>query len=475
MLSMASRISCRVQRNEFFTDKRYLRKWPDMRVTILQIIFPLLALTSFINPFYGVIYYSFISVIRPEQLTYGNNRIPAVFATAILCLVLSCVLKKENLLNAVRQNFFIYFCCFITALYISTYSSGYTDFSERQGSIYYLHQLPQILAFCICLFAVLTRLDENQFQIYLKAIVFFFLFMGVWGIEQYFRGNTIVERLFGSAITDRCAITGVYILYFPLAVYFAQKKEKVLKVFGLISMAVFFAMVILSQSRAGFLGFGLLILVMFIYSRRKVAFATYVILLLLVGLAFAPDSSFDRVKDIQMQDIEGNEITDNSSASRLLLWRIGLKMFTDHPAIGVGNLNFSRASSRYVGDFKGVVDQRLYEYTFGKDDRSRLSHTHNTYLNILVEGGLAAAIPFYLLILVPLWRGYRLNRHSSHDVNDRLNLINLLNSGIIGFLVTAFFTNMLLLDYLYWNLTLSYFLTVDFERSNTSIGDDKDD
>lgn len=467
MLSMVSRINCRAQRNEFFTDKRYklLRKWPDMRVTILQIIFPLLALTSFINPFYGVIYYSFISVIRPEQLTYGNNRIPAVFATAILCLVLSCILKKENLLNAVRQNFFIYFCCFIAALYISTYSSGYTDFSERQGSIYYLQQLPQILAFCICLFAVLTRLDDNQFQTYLKAIVFFFLFMGGWGIEQYFRGNTLVERLFGSAITDRCAITGVYILYFPLAVYFAQKKEKVLKLFGLISMAVFFAMVILSQSRAGFLGFGLLILVMFIHSRRKVVFATYVILLLLVGLAFVPESYYDRVKDIQMQDIEGNEISDNSSASRLLLWRIGLKMFTDNPAIGVGNLNFSRASSRYAGEVEGAVDQTLYSYTFGPDGRSRLTHTHNTFLNILAEGGLASAIPFYLLILIPLWRGYRLNRRLSHDGNDRLELINLLNTGIIGFLVTAFFTNMLLLDYLYWNLSVSYFLSVDLENN----------
>ena len=206
-----------------------------MRILFLTVLYYSFALSSFINPFYGVIGYTFISVIRPEQLTWGNSSINNVFAVAILSLVLSCIVRNEKLLAAVKQPFFICFVLFMVSFYFVTLTSSYTLFGESRGSIYYLSQLPQILCFCVCMFAVLSRLDSSQFQKYIITMLCFFTFMGVWGIDQSLRGNVGVEGLFGY---DRCAVTGVFVLYLPVAYYIVNSQKSLLKWFGIFSFLI---------------------------------------------------------------------------------------------------------------------------------------------------------------------------------------------------------------------------------------------
>lgn len=434
-----------------------------MRVLFLQILYPLLALSSFINPFYGVINYIFISVIRPEQLTYGISSVSNVFSIAIASLFIASLIKGERILDSLKTGYFKCYLAFIIAIYISTLTSSYTDFSERNGSIYYLNIMPQMMVFCLCLYAVLLRLKEKELQQYLMLKVFFFLFMALWGIQQYTRGNTIVEALFGTAIIDRCAITGVFVLYLPLSIYFINKQERWLKYFGFLCFAAFLGMVILTQSRAGFLGACLSLLIIFYYSKNKAKLVTIAIVMLLIGLPFVPDSYFKIIGNIKSQDIQSDEITDYSSASRLLLWKVGLNVFVNHPILGVGNLNFSKASAGQASKYAGLVDERLYVTTFGGEGKGGLSHTHNTFINILAEGGLLAAIPYFAILLLPLWRGYKLNKKYRDLPEEDIDLINLLNCGIVGFLVTAFFANLIMIDFVYWNLTLSYFLSERLE------------
>ncbi|MFZ3207952.1 MAG: O-antigen ligase family protein [Geobacteraceae bacterium] len=441
-----------------------------MRILLLKIIFPLLAFTSFINPFYGIINYTFISVIRPEQLTYGIPSIANVFAIAIALLFTASLIKGERLLDSLKTSYFKYYLGFIIAIYISTLISPYTDYSETNGSIYHLNFIPQTMVFCLCLYAVLLRLKEKEIQKYLILKVFFFLFMAVWGIQQYTRGNTLVEGLFGTAIIDRCAITGVFVLYLPLSIYFIKKQERLQKYFGVFCFVAFLCIIVMTQSRAGFLGMCLSMLAVFYFSRRKAMMAAFAVVIILIALPFVPDSYFGRIGNIKSQDIQGDEITDYSSASRLLLWKVGLKVFASNPLLGIGNLNFSKASREHASEYAGIVDNRLYETTFGSGGKRGLSHTHNTYLNILVEGGLLAAIPYYILLFLPLWKGYKLNKKYRDLSEGDIDLINLLNCGILGFLVAAFFANLIFIDYVYWNLTLSYFLSQRLEAKQFPSG-----
>jgi O-antigen ligase len=126
-------------------------------------------------------------------------------------------------------------------------------------------------------------------------------------------------------------------------------------------------------------------------------------------------------------------------------------------------MNFSKASGSYAAELATNVDKALFQYTFGGQGMKGLSHTHNTYINILAEGGVLSAIPYFLLYVCPLWKGFKLNRKCQGKHEDELNLINLINCGILGFMVAAFFANLILIDYVYWSLTLSYFLSQRLE------------
>lgn len=437
-----------------------------MRVLFLTVLYYMFALSSFINPYYGVIGYTFISIIRPEQLTWGSSRISNVFAVSIVSLALSSIVRKEKLFYAAKQPFFMFFSLFVIGSYYTTVVSKYTVYDEVRGSFYYLNQLPQILCFCICLFSILIRLSEEQFQKYLVITLSFVTFMGLWGIDQSLRGNIGVEGLFGY---DRCAVTSVFVLYLPLAYFFVSNKKRSIQLFGIASFIVCFALVILTESRAGFLGLCTVMLNIFWYSRNRRKFIKWSVLLLLLGLFVLPTGYLDRFDTMQTQDVTENEITDYSSASRLLMWKVSLNMIADHPFLGVGKLNFARANKEYAVAFEGTVDRKLFNTTFGFEGERSLSHTHNTFLNVLVEGGIVTALPFFLLFWVPLAKGWKLVKKYRATHDHKLDLIIYLNAGILGFLVTGLFGTLSQVDFVYWNLTILYFVVLKLETSLASV------
>jgi len=149
----------------------------------------------------------------------------------------------------------------------------------------------------------------------------------------------------------------------------------------------------------------------------------------------------------------------------LLLWKVAGKMIISNPLLGVGNQNFSKAVKSYSTEFLATTDPYLYNMTFGGADTGNgLSHTHNTLLNILVEGGLITLVPFTMLFVIPMWRGYNIARRSLGRYDQQIELIVLLSIGIAGFHMTAIFGNLLLLDFYYWNLTILYLLVSNYEN-----------
>lgn len=430
------------------------------------------ALSSFINPYYGMVGYTFISLIRPEQLTWGSSRISNVFAVSIVCLAISSLIRKEKILHAIKQPFFVWFVLFVSGSYYTTIISEYTVYNEVKGSFYYLNQLPQILCFCICMFCIISRLTDKQFEQYIITTLVFVTFMGIWGIDQNSRGNIGVEGLFGY---DRCAVTSVFVMYLPLAYFFIDNKARSVKLFAIVSFFVCFAMVIFTESRAGFLGLCVVVINLFWYSRNRLKFIKWAMLLFILSLFIMPSGYFDRFNTMQTQDVTDNEITDSSSASRLLMWKVALKMIADHPFVGVGKLNFSKANKSYAMAFDGLVDKKLLNSTFGFEGERGLSHTHNTFINVLVEGGLVTVVPFCMLFILPVVRGWRLVKKYRDTRDSRLDMIVYLNAGIIGFLVTGLFGTLSQVDYYYWNLTILYFIELKlekaflFEESNNSL------
>jgi len=441
-----------------------------MRILFLKILYPLLSLSTIANPYYAVINYAFISIIRPEQLTYGSSVIGKVFAVAIVCVVIASIRSGAKILF-IKPKFFLFLWSFIAFLALSTFMSPFTDYGQLgragyragNGSIYYLKQLPQIAIYCSCLFMILLGKSSQKIVFFIGVILFFFMIMACWGIQQWFLGNKLVEGLFGLYIVDRTSISGVYVLYLPLTLYFILHRRGIIKLLGVVCFFTFFAIIVLSQSRGGFLGLCMSFTVMVFYLRKNVQFWKLFIMFILVVVCLSPSFYIDRIKQISAPIDDNEQITDYSGASRLLLWSIAVDVFRDHPFIGVGNMNFPKASQGYAIKYSGRIDPRLYEYVFGVQGKK--FKVHNMFLNILAEGGLLAAIPFFLLLFHPLYIGNKTIKNTSKGTTDLFLMQALLIAGILGFLLTAVFTNDRYVDYLYWNLTLCTLINVKLDQT----------
>lgn len=121
----------------------------------------------------------------------------------------------------------------------------------------------------------------------------------------------------------------------PLAVMLLFTKQKIhWRVLLLTCSGVFLVAILVSGSRGALVGAICVVLAGLISGKRKVA-AILMILLLLPGVLYVlPGASKERFKSAM------NPETDVTASSRLVFWRAGLRMFADHPLLGVGMKNF---------------------------------------------------------------------------------------------------------------------------------------
>jgi O-antigen ligase len=110
-------------------------------------------------------------------------------------------------------------------------------------------------------------------------------------------------------------------------------------------------------------------------------------LLLALGQALIPPSLIQRFADfvpyLGLVDVRGIEVTDANFAvlERMAHWQSALRMWTDHPWLGVGIGNYEPVYARYA--------LPLWPLPLG--------HAHNYYLNVAAEAGLLG-LGAYLLV-----------------------------------------------------------------------------
>lgn len=435
-----------------------------MRVLFLKIFYPVLALTSFIDPINGLINYAFITIIRPETLMWGGHEIAKLSVLAMACLLLSSLMKGKVSPGLLKKNFFLSMALFCGFFYLSTYSSFFSD----EMSFRYLRQVLLIFIYCCCLYWILN--DAGKVEKYLNFLFFFFLFMALWGTEQKFRGNTLIEGLFGTYITDRCSITGVYVLVLPIALFkFSHPREghRFDKIFGLIGSIFFLLIIIFTESRAGFLGLIFSVAILSLSMQKKVKKIFIALIVFILILPLLPSEYMDRMMTISQgvdfasnQTTDPDEIEDYSSAARVVLWSVAFDIFKANPMLGVGNLNFTKAAPLFKDNYVDTLEPGLYNYIFNGG-----LFAHNMFFNILAEGGILVSVPFYLVLLIPLLRSRKIIKMGKEkEVADRMiHLLVFLRAGYMGWLVTAFFSNAMYIEYVYWIMTLLIILTYRIE------------
>lgn len=163
------------------------------------------------------------------------------------------------------------------------------------------------------------------------------------------------------------------------------------------------------------------------------------VLLVVLGIYYAlPESNKDRLR----LGLEGGR--DETARLRLVLWKAGLRMFQDHPMLGVGPRNFSPT---YKAEH--AWERRPYAWA-----------PHSIYVQALSETGLAGSLPLLMVWLLFLRLNSRTRKHlQTLGLGNRRSFEYRLSLGLdfafVGYMVSGAFLTVLFYPHLWFLLGLS--------------------
>jgi O-antigen ligase len=183
------------------------------------------------------------------------------------------------------------------------------------------------------------------------------------------------------------AVTGAaMVMIFFLAVYaLARIKSIYARLYSWLLFIVTPVGVFFTYTRSVYLGFSLGLLLLTVFSRRLRLAAA----LLLIGMGLVVLGNWSNVKTAER---ESGGVADMTTAQgRVVLMNASLRMFMDHPFVGVGFQRFMEKSVPYIVQVKRTF-LGYREGWIGLD-----SNQHNQFFSVLTELGLLGFIPFALM------------------------------------------------------------------------------
>ncbi len=188
--------------------------------------------------------------------------------------------------------------------------------------------------------------------------------------------------------------------------------------------------IVLSVSRGGLIALTVtLVAAICISGRWRLKLAGIGVMVAIVGVgyfgSFGPATLRDRITH------------SDGGSGRTTIWRVGWREVKANPVKGVGDGNFSVAGVRYAS-LPGAITHTATAFNAYFIDTPTVAH--NTYLEVLAEGGIPGLGLFIGFVTASLWcmRRAWLGFRRSGDEDMEILTYGLF-AGVLGFLVASFF------------------------------------
>jgi probable O-glycosylation ligase (exosortase A-associated) len=404
-----------------------------MRELLLYAMLPVIAALGLMQPFYGVMIYGAINIVRPEMLFWGASTGSILFRVSIITAMLGFFLFGKNHTAPFRRRelwLILWICLAIVA------SVEFASLPAPERIWDYVEEFFKILIFAwLILGLVVERKEILLFENFLLGTA---TFLALWGCDQHFRGNDRLEGLGGHAFSDSNGVAAFGVLFLLVALNKVLTAPNIRqRCFGIVSTVLLIMMIIFTQSRGGFIAMICGALYLLLYARKRKFLVVCMVVFTLLALQFVSKDYKQRISSIGKY----NEEQDYSAQSRQVLWQVGWMMFRDHPLMGVGFGNFARMKEAYKPALISTVEPELLEYSF-----SGYKVGHSTYFcQILAEGGLFLAIPYAWLIIGFFFQVHQARRARAVANSDRelMDMITGVAAGVFGYSVAILFIDSL--------------------------------
>lgn len=399
-------------------------------------------LKSLKKPELGLAYFAVIFFVRPETVSYGQLDVLHIPLLTALFVVVGWWLEREQYEEYIKcpQVFLLGLFCFFA--YLCTY------FSEVIALWRWPMEYLNILMYCILLTRIVVT--KNSLGIFVLAITIGSVFLSIWGVDQYVKGNYRLEGLggtrFGSNEIGAILASTLPFFIFKLngtILYFKEPFRRNLERFAFIILSpLVVATIVFTQSRGAFLGLVASVGLLYLRSQRKICYFVILALCLFVAVPFLPENYKNRIQTISdaffthTGSVSSEESGgDGAIIGRLDFWGYAVQMTKEHPFLGVGLQNFELLTRQYSYGKYGIKD------------------THNTYLKIGAEMGVLALSIFLALIFLSLNN----TRRSIKESEDQtvVGYAKAIEAALVSLVVSGLTSSYNYTEPLYWYIFMS--------------------
>lgn len=401
-----------------------------VRDVILIAIYVVAVPLSLLQPFTGVLFWTWIGYFNPQEFTWGiANKIPIALLVAIATLLGLVIAKHKQLPPPTIETglllcLWAWFC--ITTINVYFSPELIHHWSDSVDSLW---RISKILLMVFVALALVTDSKRLRWW-YLVTAASFALFAVKGTVFGVLTGGQ--DKVYGpknSMIYDNNDFGLAMNMALPMFVAFARTEHsRMLRWFFWASVPMGIMSIILTYSRGALLGLGTALFVMVMKSKRRLLGIGVAVFLVSVVFLAAPTKWMERMETLK------NVGADQSALARIHSWTFAYRLFLDHPILGGG---FQTFTAPLYGQYN-----MLAEHVQGP---------HSIYFQILAEQGLPGLVLFLGLIASCLWSCRKL-KHSFAQRGDSYALMayaDMVQLGLITFLISGAFLGRAYFDLLY--------------------------
>lgn len=375
--------------------------------------------TSFRRPFVGLLLFSWLAYMRPQDLCWGFARTMRMSFFVGVAMI-GGWFAFERGRRAFAQWDFRSTALVLLGVLI-TISYAFADVHDEYTNRYFVEFL-KILA--VALFTTGQVDSPQRFRTMAWTIALCLAFFGVKnGLLGLLSGGSQILRGPGGMMEDNNDFALALVMNVPLLWYLGIGERRPLVLRGTqVAVALTVVTIVLTHSRGAFLALSATAMWIAWRSGKLVRALGALVFLAMLFPVVAPQEVLDRLSTI-------GDTKESSANARLTAWATAFRMIEANPVLGVGMRNFQSSFREY-----SVVPL---------EESSQTYVAHNSYLQIWAESGSVAFVVYLALlgsVFLACRRVHRIGR-SRPDLAWAANYARMMEATTVGFMVGAFFLN----------------------------------
>jgi probable O-glycosylation ligase (exosortase A-associated) len=403
----------------------------------------------FFSPFFGVLMWSWVAYFNPHRFTYGiAYSFPVALAVAVPTLAGAMITKQKN------RNIRTVETALLVALWIWY---GVTLFHAMQVPEFARHiesgklELVKVSKILLMTFVTMVLVTSREKLRYLVLVLTSSI--GLLAVKCAIFGFRTAgqSRVWGppdSFLSDNNALGLAINMTLPMLFFMArEEKNRWMRLFLRICFICGIITVVLTYSRGGLLGLGVVLIVLAIKANRKLIGVAALVMCGFLIFTYAPDKWMARMDAF----FHGN--LDTSAEGRLHAWEFALVFTQDYPITG--------------GGFQTFTPDLFQKYT----PELTFAGPHSIYFQTLGEQGYVGLFLFLGLLGSIWWTLRRLRRPSRVLPSTRwmIPYSHMLETSLYAYMVSGAFLPLAYFDFYFQVVAIVVVMKILYRREMAAV------